>query len=111
MAFMESKRRRRMVLETSISIVLLFVFGVSSSSCARGQTLRQIAKFDLPGPGGKRFDYLTIDDEIAEVVSGVKPVRGADSVLVKWPELVEKKRESWPISFLVPGGAYIEQKN
>jgi len=25
------------------------------------QTLRQVAKFDLPGPGGKRFDYLTID--------------------------------------------------
>ena len=28
-----------------------------------GQTLRQIAKFDLPGPSGKRFDYLTIDND------------------------------------------------
>jgi len=28
---------------------------------AEGQTLRKIASFDLPGPGGKRFDYLTID--------------------------------------------------
>jgi DNA-binding beta-propeller fold protein YncE len=27
---------------------------------ALGQSLKQIAKFDLPGPGGKRFDYLTI---------------------------------------------------
>src|SRR5215813_4351578 len=27
------------------------------------QTLRQVAKFDLPGPGGRRFDYLTIDEE------------------------------------------------
>jgi DNA-binding beta-propeller fold protein YncE len=26
-----------------------------------GTTLRQIAAFDLPGPPGKRFDYLTID--------------------------------------------------
>lgn len=26
------------------------------------QTLKEVAKFDLPGPGGKRFDYLTIDD-------------------------------------------------
>lgn len=26
-----------------------------------GQTLRQVATFDLPGPGGQRFDYLTID--------------------------------------------------
>jgi DNA-binding beta-propeller fold protein YncE len=30
---------------------------------ARGQSLKQIAKFDLPGPLGKRFDYLTIDDD------------------------------------------------
>jgi DNA-binding beta-propeller fold protein YncE len=28
-----------------------------------GQTLKQVAKFDLPGPTGKRFDYLTIDNE------------------------------------------------
>jgi len=28
-----------------------------------GQTLKQIATIDLPGPGGKRFDYLTIDYE------------------------------------------------
>jgi DNA-binding beta-propeller fold protein YncE len=27
----------------------------------RGNTLRQIATLDLPGPTGKRFDYLTID--------------------------------------------------
>src|SRR5438093_4406884 len=33
------------------------------SAAAFGQTLRQVAKFDLPGPGGKRFDYLTIDDD------------------------------------------------
>jgi hypothetical protein len=28
---------------------------------AFAQTLKQIAAFDLPGPVGKRFDYLTID--------------------------------------------------
>jgi hypothetical protein len=27
------------------------------------RTLRQIAAFDLPGPVGKRFDYLTIDTD------------------------------------------------
>jgi DNA-binding beta-propeller fold protein YncE len=26
-------------------------------------TLRKVASYDLPGPGGKRFDYLTIDDD------------------------------------------------
>src|SRR6266850_5459422 len=30
---------------------------------ACGQTLKQVTKFDLPGPGGKRFDYLTIDED------------------------------------------------
>jgi DNA-binding beta-propeller fold protein YncE len=33
------------------------------STTALSQTLRQVAKFDLPGPGGKRFDYLTIDSD------------------------------------------------
>lgn len=27
----------------------------------RGQTLNKASEFDLPGPGGERFDYLTID--------------------------------------------------
>jgi DNA-binding beta-propeller fold protein YncE len=30
---------------------------------AEGQTLRRVTAIDLPGPGGKRFDYLTVDDE------------------------------------------------
>ncbi|HZS48839.1 MAG TPA: YncE family protein [Blastocatellia bacterium] len=35
---------------------------LSLSVCkAGGQTLKQVDSFDLPGPGGKRFDYLTID--------------------------------------------------
>jgi DNA-binding beta-propeller fold protein YncE len=33
------------------------------SPYAFGQTLKQVMKFDLPGPGGKRFDYLTIDED------------------------------------------------
>jgi DNA-binding beta-propeller fold protein YncE len=28
-----------------------------------GPTLKKVAEFDLPGPGGKRFDYLAIDTE------------------------------------------------
>src|SRR5437773_9401747 len=32
-----------------------------SLSPAFAQTLKQVATFDLPGPAGKRFDYLTID--------------------------------------------------
>src|SRR5256885_8772413 len=40
-------------------LVLPSVFATEAS----GQTLKQVEKFDLPGPGGKRFDYLTIDDD------------------------------------------------
>src|SRR5262244_2377943 len=32
--------------------------------CSLGaQTLRKVDSFDLPGPKGERFDYLTMDDE------------------------------------------------
>lgn len=30
---------------------------------AEAQTLKQVARIDLPGPKGQRFDYLTMDDE------------------------------------------------
>src|SRR6516164_1010316 len=40
----------------------LLLFSVLFPSSAFAQTLKEVAKFDLPGPGGKRFDYLTIDD-------------------------------------------------
>jgi DNA-binding beta-propeller fold protein YncE len=40
----------------------LVCFSVSSPD-AFAQTLKQVMKFDLPGPGGKRFDYLTIDED------------------------------------------------
>src|SRR5689334_22565094 len=43
------------------SAVLLFT--ALLSTIAFGQTLKEVAKFDLPGPGGKRFDYLTIDPD------------------------------------------------
>lgn len=51
------------VPEITSGIAVLFLLISAFSPCARGQTLRQVGKFDLPGPAGKRFDYLTIDDE------------------------------------------------
>ena len=39
-------------------IAVLAIVGSAST-----QTLKQIAKIDLPGPPGQRFDYLTMDDE------------------------------------------------
>ncbi len=43
--------------------------GSLSSSSAFGQTLKQITQFDLPGPAGKRFDYLTIDPDDHYLIS------------------------------------------
>src|SRR5712675_315372 len=34
-----------------------------------GPTLKKVAEFDLPGPPGKRFDYLTIDPDDHYLIS------------------------------------------
>src|SRR5207245_11664364 len=39
------------------------------ATVASGQTLKQVTKFDLPGPGGKRFDYVTIDADDRYLIS------------------------------------------
>src|ERR1700686_5048711 len=36
---------------------------LSADAQTGAPTLRKVASYDLPGPGGKRFDYLTIDDD------------------------------------------------
>src|SRR5437588_8669273 len=46
-------------------LVLPSVFATEAS----GQTLKQVTKFDLPGPRGKRFDYLTIDADDRYLIS------------------------------------------
>ena len=49
--------------------VVLGSFLSVCASGASGQTLKEITKFDLPGPGGKRFDYLTIDPDDHYLIS------------------------------------------
>lgn len=49
-----------------LASVLLFAYKSKHGSSGQGtsagpQLLRQVATIDLPGPKGKRFDYLTID--------------------------------------------------
>jgi YVTN family beta-propeller protein len=46
-----------------LGICALLIVGCGSPTSMSGQTLKQSAKFDLPGPAGKRFDYLTIDED------------------------------------------------
>jgi pimeloyl-ACP methyl ester carboxylesterase len=56
-------------------------------------------------------ETYTLAAAIAEVFQNVKLLRESSSVLIQWSDLVEKKQETWPIQYLVPGGAYIHQKN
>src|SRR5438445_847695 len=49
----------------SVNIAVIAVAraaGIASGEAA-GAPLRKIAEFELPGPAGKRFDYLTIDED------------------------------------------------
>src|SRR6476620_5928499 len=43
--------------------------GGTLPSPANGPTLKKVAEFDLPGPPGKRFDYLTIDQDDHYLIS------------------------------------------
>src|SRR5258708_5039341 len=55
-----------MQIRPFVSFLAAYVFlGVF----AEGQILRRVATIDLPGPGGQRFDYLTIDDEAQFLLS------------------------------------------
>jgi DNA-binding beta-propeller fold protein YncE len=40
-----------------------FVLARGTNAQTGGATLKKVTEFDLPGPGGKRFDYLAIDPE------------------------------------------------
>jgi len=43
--------------------------GTAQPTSVAGRTLRQLTAIDLPGPPGRRFDYLTIDDEGRQLFS------------------------------------------
>src|SRR5712691_5738116 len=47
-----------------------FLLGITGTGLGQtGSTLKKIAAFDLPGPAGKRFDYLTIDEDDHYLIS------------------------------------------
>lgn len=58
---------RSVLLISLVSIVL--AFGPGPTPQTSGTTLRKIADFDLPGPAGNRFDYLTIDPDDHYLIS------------------------------------------
>ena len=45
-----------------------FLLGIGATG-QTGPTLKKTTAFDLPGPAGKRFDYLTIDEDDHYLIS------------------------------------------
>lgn len=52
-------------------------------------------------------DAYTLASAIAEVFPEVKLWPEPDSTVLRWSEMVRTKQETWPIEYLLPGGAYI----
>ena len=44
---------------------------------------------------------------ISETLPGIRLLSQPDDQIVKWSDLVDQKRELWPIEYLLPGGAYV----
>jgi hypothetical protein len=52
-------------------------------------------------------DAYTLASAIAETLPSVQLLPEASGKLWKWSEIIEEKREIWPIQYLLPSGAYI----
>ena len=51
-------------------------------------------------------DGYTLASAIAGTLPGVELLPRLDAQVLKWFEIVEQKRETWPIQYLLPSGAY-----
>jgi pimeloyl-ACP methyl ester carboxylesterase len=52
-------------------------------------------------------DASTVAHAAAETIPGIKMLPETGVRMTKWSEIVEQKREIWPIQFLLPDGAYV----
>ncbi len=50
-------------------IPIIWTLGLQLQDQTNSATLKKLAEFDLPGPPGKRFDYLTIDPDDHYLIS------------------------------------------
>ncbi len=49
----------------------------------------------------------TLANAVAETLPNIKLLAKPGTEILKWSDLVDQKRELWPVQFLLPGGAYI----
>ena len=72
-----------------------------ASRFAREKLDAKVEAVTAPGVG------YTLAGAIAQTLPGVKLLPRSDAQALKWSEIVEQKRENWPIQYLLPSGAYI----
>jgi hypothetical protein len=60
-------------------------------------------EFAVTGVG----DAYSLANATSEVLPNIKLISEPGSRILKWSNLVEEKRELWPIEFLLPDGAYV----
>ena len=62
------------------------------------------ARLSVAGDG----DAFTLAHWAAKVLPDLELVAGPDSRRLDWAQLVEQKQETWPIQYVIPGGAYLQ---
>ena len=57
--------RKNLMLGGAVVLVtsIILAFAQLGTAQSGGPALKRVSEFDLPGPGGKRFDYLTVDPQ------------------------------------------------
>jgi len=65
--------------------------------------IRPQSEFAVAGTEGS----ASLVSAIAQTLPNVKLLPQAGSELFRWSEVVEQKKEIWPIQYLLPGGAFI----
>ena len=73
-----------------------------ASRFAREKLGAKVVAITAPG------DAYTLASAIAETLPGIELLPRPDAKILKWSEIVEQKREIWPIQYLLPSGAYIQ---
>jgi DNA-binding beta-propeller fold protein YncE len=59
-----------MMRNNVLLLTAAFFLGIGATGLGQtGPTLKKLTAFDLPGPAGKRFDYLTIDADDQYLIS------------------------------------------
>lgn len=57
-------------MRKNVLLFAAFLLGIGTAGLGQtGPTLKRVVAFDLPGPAGKRFDYLTIDADDHYLIS------------------------------------------